>query len=256
MKWKFVDLSVPLEMTESEPEPVKIEWIDHRQGACLLLKESGISADCFPDGIGINLERVQLTSHSGTHVDAPIHYGPTSSEGKKARSIDEMPLEWFFGPGLVLDCRGKNNQVTEKEIKHALERQNLKLEPGDIVLINTSADSLWGQAEYFTNFRGISVEATEWLINHQIKVIGVDSFGFDPPFHKMIESYKQTGNPKALWPCHILGRKREYCQIERLANLALLPTDRKFLVACFPIKLKNCGASPSRVVALLNNEIL
>ncbi|MCI0382488.1 MAG: cyclase family protein [Chlamydiae bacterium] len=251
MKWRLIDLTVPLEATISEPEPVNIEWIDHREGAFLLTRGSGIHADSFPEGLGLSLERIRLTSHSGTHVDAPIHYGPTS-EGKKARSIDEMPLEWFFGPAVVLDCRTENTEpVTCEEIKSALNRQGLDLEAGNIVFINTGADHLWGTSEYFTNFRGFSAEATEWLIDCEIRVIGIDSFGFDPPFQKMIQSYLQTGDPRTLWPCHMLGRKREYCQIERLANLSLLPTDRKFLVSCFPLRLKGCGAGPSRVVALL-----
>jgi kynurenine formamidase len=255
MKWHLVDLTVPLETTTSEPEPINIEWIDHRQGAFLLTKESQVHADSFPEGLGLNLERIQLTSHSGTHVDAPIHYGPTS-QGKKARSIDEMPLDWFFGPAVVLDCRTDHHEhVTCQEIKDALRRQKLSLESGDIVLINTGADRLWGTRDYFTKFRGMSVEATKWLINREIRVIGVDSFGFDPPFHKMIGSYEKTGDQQALWPCHMLGREHEYCQIERLANLSLLPTDCKFLISCFPIRLKGCGAGPSRVVALLSQEV-
>ncbi len=255
MKWHLVDLTVPLETTQSEPEPVKIEWVDHRQGAFLLTQGTGISPDSFPEGLGLSLERIQLTSHSGTHIDAPLHYGPMT-EGEKARSIDEMPLEWFFGPALVLDCRSeKKSPVTSKEIKEALKRQKIELNNGDIVFIHTGADLLWGSSEYFTNFRGVSLEATEWLLDCAVKVIGIDSFGFDPPFCKMIETYQQTKNQKVLWPCHMLGRKREYCQIERLANLSLLPTDRKFLVSSFPIRLKGCGAAPARVVALLTEEV-
>ncbi len=254
MKWHLVDLTIPLESTISEPEPVSIEWIDHRQGAFLLTQGSGVGIDSFPDGLGLNFERIRLTSHSGTHVDAPIHYGP-QTQGKKARSIDEMPLEWFFGPAVALDCRADNTTlVTCDEIKNALNQQQIELEANDIVFINTGADRLWGTREYFTNFRGVSVEATEWLINCNIRVIGIDSFGFDPPFEKMLQSYRQTGDQKTLWPCHMLGRRYEYCQIERLANLSFLPTHKKFLVSCFPIKLKGCGAGPSRVVALLTKE--
>lgn len=255
MKWHLVDLTVPLESTISEPEPINIEWIDHRQGAVLLTQGSGIDADNFPDGLGLNFERIQLTSHSGTHVDAPIHYGPIN-QGRRARSIDEMPIEWFFGSAVVLDCRAKDARhvVTCDEVKNALHRQQIELKAEDIVFINTGADLLWGTREYFTDFRGVSEEATEWLLDCKIRVIGIDSFGFDPPFEKMIHSYQQTGDQKTLWPCHMLGRNHEYCQIERLANLSLLPKDKKFLVSCFPIKLKGCGAAPSRVVALLTKD--
>ncbi|MDP1609101.1 MAG: cyclase family protein [Chlamydiales bacterium] len=255
MKYRLIDLSLPLETTLSEPEPIHIERIDHRQGAVLLTQGSGLHADHFPDGLGLSLERIRLTSHSGTHVDAPLHYGPLS-EGKKARSIDEMPLDWFFGPAVMLDCKTEMSfePVTCDDLKHAIFSQELTLEAGDIVFINTGADSLWGTHEYFTSFRGISAAATEWLLDLGIRVIGVDSFGFDAPFQKMIQSYLQSENSQTLWPCHVLGRSREYCQIERLANLSTLPNRKKFLASCFPIKLKGCGAGPSRVVALLEED--
>ena len=253
MKPMLIDLSLPLEYSESEPEPVEIEFVTHREGAQLLTKISGISPDSFPDGLAVNLERIRLTSHSGTHVDAPLHYGPVS-ENKNARSIDEMPLDWFFGIGVMLDCQLENSDIPVQleEIRKAMESQGLNIEPGDIVLIHTGADKLWGKLEYFTNFRGISLEATEKLLDWGVRVIGVDSFGFDAPFHKMTGKYKTTDDQSSLWPCHMLGRKREYCQIERLTNLALLPKNKKFIISCFPIKLKGCGAGPSRVVAIID----
>ncbi len=256
MQLQCIDLSVPLETSISEPEPVQFEYIDHQQGALLLLKESGINADSFPDGLAVNLERIKLTSHSGTHVDAPLHYGPLC-EGVRAQSIDELPLEWFFGTALVLDCSLKQSEetVSAKELQQAQTIQGLSLNKGDIVFINTGANKLWGRREYFTHFRGISLEATDWLLDCGIKVIGVDSFGFDAPFHKMIQAFQKTGNQHSLWPCHMLGRRRKYCQIERLTNLEALPTKKKFKVSCFPIKLKGCGGGPARVVALLNDEI-
>lgn len=251
MKWRLVDLTLPLESAVSEPEPIAIEWIDHRQGAALLMKEA---PERFPDGLGLSLERVKMTSHSGTHVDAPIHYGPLS-EGQTARCIDELPLEWFFGYGLVLHCEGDFDQtVSRAEIENALKHQRLKLQKGNLVLIYTGADRLWGREEYFTSFRGISREGVLWLLNQGIKVIGVDSFGFDAPFCRMIEKFRKTGNREELWPCHMLGRDREYCQIERMTNLACLPKSKKFLMCCFPIKLKGCGAGQTRAVAFLEKE--
>ncbi len=254
MKWQLVDLSLHLEPSLSEPEPVAIQTVSHKEGASLLTQGSGINPDNFPDGLGLSLERICLTSHSGTHVDAPSHYGPTCMN-QRARAIDEMPLEWFFGPSVVLDCsQNKHTTVSLEEIKEALRVQKITLDPHDIVLINTGAAILWGTTEYFTAFRGMSVEATNWLLDQGIKVIGIDSFGFDAPFKTMIQEHLETGDQKVLWPCHMLGRDREYCQIERLANLDALPKDKKFLTSCFPIKLKGCGAGPSRVVALIIKE--
>lgn len=252
MNVKYIDLSIPLESNLSEPESVEVEFINHREGAEILTKTSGVSPDSFPNGLGVNFERIKMTSHSGTHVDAPLHYGPYCNE-KKARSIDKMPLDWFYGTSLVLDCRGNNTScsVTLEEVKQALFYQQLDISQKDIVLLSTGADSLWGTPEYFTDFRGVDPSVCEWLIDLGVRVIGVDTFGFDLPFHKMLHAFEETQDPGVLWPCHMLGRKNEYCQIERLANLTSLPKNKKFSISCFPISLKNCGAAPARVIAMV-----
>ncbi|WP_437957066.1 cyclase family protein [Sorangium sp. So ce119] len=249
---RFIDLSVILEPTRAEPVPTEIGYVSHEEGADILGKPAGIDRRHFPDGMGLSLEYVRLTSHSGTHVDAPSHYGPTC-EGAPARSIEELPLEWFFQDGVVLDCPGdvRDGPVTRGELLEQLDRIEYRLKPLDIVLIRTGADRLWPTAEYFTNFRGVTEDATAFLVEAGIKVIGVDSFGFDPPFGEMLAEYERTGRQDALWPAHFYGRKREYCQIERLAYLDRIPRPHGFRVACFPIKIKRAGAGWSRVVALV-----
>ncbi|GHC88085.1 cyclase family protein [Streptomyces flavofungini] len=248
---RFVDLSVMVEPTASEPVPVEIEFVSHAEGADILGRAGGIGREEFPDRLGISLEHVKLTSHSGTHVDAPAHYGPFS-EGKRARTIDELPLEWFYGPGVLLHCdTGAKEPVSAQEVETELKRIGHTLAPGDIVLINTGADRLWGSAEYFTDFRGVTREATAYLVEHGVKVMGVDSFGFDAPFSRMLAAYQASGDQAELWPAHVYGREREYCHIERLSNLTAISRPTGFTVACFPIKLKDAGAGWSRVVAMV-----
>lgn len=249
---RFIDLSLTIEEVTSEPEPARIEYIDHKEGANILGKPFELSDKDFPDGMGVNLERVQLTSHTGTHLDAPFHYGPIY-EGAPSMTIEEVPLSWCYGNGVLIDLSETNSEVpvTVEEIKNHLKSLNYNICENDIVLINTGADKLWGTKEYFTHFRGISLEATEFLLEKKVKVIGVDSFGFDPPFHRMLLKYQETGLKEYLWPAHVLGRKKEYCQIERLTNLSAIPVPTGFTVSCFPIKIKNSGAGWSRVVAII-----
>lgn len=249
---KFYDLSLEISPNDSEPVPVEIDYISHQDGADILGKSIGIDHQSFPDQIGLTLEHVRLTSHTGTHIDAPLHYGPVS-EGKPAKSISELPLAWFHSDGVKIDCLGDHSDgaVTKEEVILALQTMSYSLKALDIVLLNTGADRYWGRPEYFTHFRGVSREATQWLVEQGIKVIGIDSFGFDAPFHAMLDSYKKTKDSSVLWPAHIYGREKEYCQIERLANLHLLPRSFDFKVSCFPIKIAGCGAGWSRVVALL-----
>lgn len=249
---RFVDLSLPLETGCSEPVPVEIERIDHQRGGDLLGEPANLSHRDFPDQAGLSLEIVRAATHAGTHVDAPSHYGP-SCEGKPARTIDQLPLEWFFGRGVVVDCRegAPEEDISESELAERFEAMRYRIQPRDIVLIQTGADKLWGRPEYFTHFRGMGRAATEWLLDQGVRVIGIDTFGFDAPFRVMLDRFHDSGSTEALWPAHMVGREREYCQIERLANLDQLPSGGGFDVACFPIRIRDCGAAWSRVVAFL-----
>jgi len=249
---QLIDLSVTMEPTDGEPVPVQIEYVNHQEGADLLGKPAGIDRTAFPDGIGLSIEFVKLTTHSGTHIDAPAHYGPLC-EGKTAKTIEDLPLDWFFHDGVLIDCSEgpADRPIAAAEIEQKLAIMKYDIKPYDIVLLRTGADKYWEKAEYFTNFRGVTREATEWLVLRGVKVIGIDSFGFDAPFHRMLSEYKEKQQSDVLWPAHLYGREKEYCQIERLANLDKIPVTTGFTVACFPIKIRNCGAGWSRVVALI-----
>jgi kynurenine formamidase len=250
---RIIDLSQPLAPNASEPVAVEVEHISHARGGDLLGAPAGIGASAFPDGLGLSLEMVRAASHAGTHVDAPAHYGPLC-EGRPARTIDELPLDWFFGDGVVIDCRrGRPDEdIGAAEIEERLAATGYEIRPFDIVLIWTGGERLWGRPEYFTEFRGMSRAATCWLLERGVKVIGIDTFGFDPPFHVMLDRHRASGRAEDLWPAHVWGRHQEYCQIERLANLEQIDRPFGFKVACFPIKLTGCGAGWSRVVALLD----
>ncbi len=251
---QFIDLSLEIGPNNSEPVPVEIQYVDHQQGAELLGEAYGLSNRDFPDGLGLSLEYIKLTSHTGTHIDAPIHYGPFT-DGLPARTISELPLEWFYGQGVIIDCTdmSKGILIHREEIKTKLDEMSYKIKPYDIVLIKTGGDKLWGEKSYFTDFRGMTKEATQFLVEQGVKVIGIDTFGFDAPFRFMLEQYSIHKDKSHLWPAHIYGREREYCQIERLANLDKVPIDYGFRIACFPVKIKNCGAGWARVVAIIEN---
>jgi kynurenine formamidase len=249
-----IDLSLCIDTNTVEPIPVRVERVSHAAGADILGKPIGIGHESFPDGMGLSLETVTLTTHTGTHVDAPIHYGPLC-EGRPARTIGELPLDWFYADGVLIDCDDdpERGAITVAEIAGALDRAAYALKPRDIVLIKTNGDRLYGTPEYFTRFRGVSLESTRWLLDQGIKIIGVDTFGFDPPFNTMLKKYQDTRNPGALWPAHIHGRTKEYCQIERLANLSQLKRPCGFKVCCFPINVEGCGGGWSRVVAIVED---
>lgn len=250
---KIIDLSIPLEKSPSEqPINVDITYNSHAAGAEFLCQFLGCTKDDLPDGIGCATEKISLTSHSGTHIDAPWHYYPVS-EGKKARTIDEMPLEWFFSNGVILDMQYKprGTAITIDDIQKALNNIDYTIKPLDIVLLHTGSDKYWGKPEYFDAGCGLTKDSTLWLLNQGIKVIGIDAWGLDQPFWAIKEEFKRTHNKDIIWQAHYAGIDVEYCQIEKLANLDKLPQPTGFKVACFPIKIKDAGAGWCRAVAIL-----
>jgi kynurenine formamidase len=251
---RFVDLSFTLAMNESERIPLKIRYVDHQLGAKQMSDVFGVPASDLPDGLGWAGEELTLITHAGTHMDAPWHYGPHSG-GAPARSIDTIPLEWCYGPGVVLDLRDKadGEQITISDLQRVLANMDHSLSAGEIVLLMTGADGHWGTPEYPERGSGIGRDATLWLIEQGIKVIGIDAWGFDRPFGKMRQEYEQTQNASVIWPAHFAGREREYCQLEKLTNLNLLPP-KGFTVICFPIKVERGSAGWARVVALLDSR--
>lgn len=249
---KIIDLSVPLEPSPSEPQVVEVTHEAHEQGMSTMKAIFKCSEDDLPQGLGWAVDTVKASSHAGTHVDSPWHYFPTT-EGKKARTIDEMPLDWFYNDGVVLDMRHKpaGSAITIDDLKEALKSIGYQLKPGDIVLIQTGTDKYWGKAEYFGAGCGMSKSATLWLIDQGIRVMGIDAWGWDRPFWAIKEEFQKTKEKSILWGAHFAGIEKEYCHIEKLANLDKLPAPFGFKVACFPVKLTGGSAGWCRVVAIL-----
>jgi kynurenine formamidase len=249
---KIIDLSVPIEESPSEPLPVKVAHESHHQSVERMASFFGCTEKDLPDGSGWANDSVVMGAHAGTHVDAPWHYFPTT-EGKRARTIDEMPLEWFYHDGVVLDMRHKprGSGVTVEDLEKALEKINYEIKSWDIVMIQTGADKLWGKAEYFDAGCGMTRESTLWLVEQGVRVMGIDAWGWDRPFWAIREDFAGTGNKDVLWGAHFAGREKEYCHIEKLANLDRLPRPFGFKVACFPVKLAGGSAGWARVVAII-----
>lgn len=253
----LVDLSIGIEDgAASEPDPASIDRMDHREGAEWLaqnLQAMGrdVEADDFPDGTALAWEEIEAITHTATHMDAPYHYGAESG-GDAARTIDEVPLEWGLSEAVVLDVRhlDAGEEISIEHLQTALDDLGHDLSEGEIVLIQTGADKLWGSGAYLTDFPGMGREATLWLLDRGIKVIGTDAYGFDKPFLEMGRRFEETGDDGELWPAHLAGRKQEYCQIEKMANLDELPRKTEVPLVAFPIVVENGSAGWVRPVAV------
>jgi kynurenine formamidase len=149
-KVRIVDLSIPTEESPSDPSPVEVIHETHEQSVEVMKLAFGCNQDDLPQGLAWANDTITLGTHAGTHIDAPWHYFPTS-EGKRARTIDELPLEWFYSDGMVLDMRHKpkGSLITIDDLREALYKIGYKIKPWDIVMIQTGADKFWGKAGYF-----------------------------------------------------------------------------------------------------------
>ncbi|HNA52162.1 MAG TPA: cyclase family protein, partial [Mycobacterium sp.] len=148
---RFVDISVTLQAGIASDPPghlPEIDYYDHKQTAAEVVSFfPGAKVEDLPDGEGWAIERVRVTTHNGTHVDAPYHYASTMDGGKRAITIDEVPLEWCLQPAVKLDFRHfpDGYVATAADVEQELARIGHTLAPLEIVLVNTSAGTRYGR---------------------------------------------------------------------------------------------------------------
>jgi kynurenine formamidase len=231
-------------------ERVEITYSTHAEGAAQAEALLHVPPDLLRDGEGWAVEEfTRLATHSVTHVDAPWHYNSVV-RGQRAATIDELPLEWFFSEGVVLDMTAKadGDKVEVGDLEAALSGIGYTLKPLDIVLVWTGRDAFYGQADYVWRGCAVTAEATRWLYDRGVRVMGVDAWGWDGPLDRQAREALARKEKGVFWSAHQCGLA--YSQIERLVNLGSLPPFG-FKVACFPLKVQGGSAGPARVVAIL-----
>jgi kynurenine formamidase len=230
-----------------------IEYRSHRDTAPMVAaRYEGLKPEQLIEGEGYAIEFLKVNTHNGTHVDAPWHYASTMDRGKPAARIDELPLDWFYGPGVKLDFRHfeDGHVATAAEVEAELARIAHKLKPGDIVLVNTSAGRRFGAEDYVRAGCGMGREATLYLTSRGVHVTGTDSWSWDAHFSHMAKRYAETKDVGVIWEGHKAGREIGYCHIEKLHNLEVLPP-KGFTVSCFPVKIRGASAGWTRAVAFV-----
>ena len=169
------------------------------------------------DNDGVNITRITLGSHTGTHVDAQSHF---LANGNR---VENEPLEKFAGEALVIDASRKHGEgITRQDL------ENHKVNAGDIILLYT------GTGGTATRFAYLEVSAAEWVVEHSVKCVGIDTLSLekygrkDAPVHKML-----------------LGKNIGI--VENIANLEKFVNRRLFFV-CLPLPLGGADGSPARAV--------
>ena len=220
--------------------------------------EMGVDVSALPDGEYAAVERCHLTTHNGTHLDAPYHFFSTMDHrlvpgGRPSLRIDEVPLDWCMQPAVKLDFRHLPDGyvATPGDVEAELLRIGHSLRPLEIVVVNTRAGSRYGEADYLDAGCGMGLEATLWLLERGVRLTGTDGWSWDAPFSHTKRRVAETGDARLLWEGHRAGREIGYCHIEKLHNLEALPPDG-FEIACFPVKVHRGSAGWTRAVAILN----
>lgn len=182
---------------------------------------------------GFESRFLRMSDHSGTHIDAPIHFI------RGGESTAEMDLTKTYGQAVLLDVssvKAPDEPVTADMLTKAEQRQGIKVQPDDIVLVRTRT-AQWGEDGFFTE-HAFATCAGDWLLERQVKCIGLDLANID-----VHDNMKREVHLKLLSaPIYI---------VENLVNLEQLPLHERFTFMALPLKLKNATASPVRAVAFI-----
>ncbi len=262
MPRRLIDISVALKAgIASDPPQMlpQIEYLDHRQTAPAMAQYMGVRVDQLPDGEYAAVEKVQISTHNGTHLDAPYHFFSTMNHalkpgGEPSWRIDEVPLEWCFQPGVKLDFRHfpAGYIVTPGDVEAELKRIGHTLAPLEIVLVNTAAGARYGQDDFVDSGCGMGKAATMWMLERGVRLTGIDGWSWDAPFSSTKAKIAAGGDPSLIWEGHRAGREIGYSHLEKLSNLEQLPADG-FEVVCFPVKVHRASAGWTRAVAIVHD---
>lgn len=216
---RLLDLSIPIDSTTpfypGDPEP----------RVC-------VAATIARDGF--NVSRLELGSHSGTHCDAPAHFL------EDGLALDQLPLERFVGPGLLIDATGLEERapIGWDRIAPQVDR----VEPGAIVLLHTGWDQRRRDPSYFAH-PFLDGDACARLLSLGVRTIGIDAINLDET---------PTGElDRSTFRCHEAISRAGGVIVENLTNLQALYGIERPLVSVLPLHLPGADGAPTRAVAMV-----
>ena len=204
-------ISNSLPMFPGSPKPQFISW-------------STINKD------GYNLELLFLSSHSGTHMDAPFHF---IKNGKK---IHEIPANRFVNDAILIKLQKKANQAISKNDIIKFEKNHGKIPKNATIIFLTGWQKNLQSKDYFKKNPGLSVSAAKYLASKKINLVGIDSPSIDL-------------GTNAKFSVHQILSKNNILIVENLTNLEKI-LKNPFKLVVLPLKLKDATGSPVRAIAL------
>ena len=196
------------------------------------------TAPRFDSGFSFQTKGFLMNDNGPTHVDSFSHLDPDPS----AQSIDEMPLELFYGDAVCIDVTGAEprTDIPVSRVEQGLTDAGQEVHPGDIVLFYTgTATKYGGTPEYVSEFPGLGADVAEWIVGHGVKSFGIDTCTPDNPTSR-------------IYPIHMMGRAHHITHYENLTNLDQV-VGRRFTFIGLPLKLKGAHGGPTRAVAVLDD---
>jgi len=181
--------------------------------------------------IGYNITQLSLSTHQGTHLDAPFHF---FDDGK---TVDQMRLDQFYGPAALIDLAPKGQLKPKTPLTVAMFRPHARhFRRGAKIIYRTGWSRQFGTREFFSDFPTLTLDAARWIAAKGIGLLGMD-----------------TPTPSTDWKeCHhvLLGRGVEMVIVEALTNLDQVPP--RFTFIGFPLNVKGRDGAPIRAVALVD----
>ena len=218
MTLKFIDLTLPISEKiptfPGSPQPIFIQW-------------ENIKDD------GYNLELLFLSSHTGTHLDAPYHF---LEKGKK---IHEISLKRLIINAILIKIRKRRDQAITKTDIQKFEKKHGKIPNESTIVFWTGWQKMIKNDSYFVNNPGLSVTAAKYLISKKTNLVGIDSPSID------------LGKEKRFLIHHLFA-KNDVLIVENLANLDKIKS-WKFQLAVLPMKLENATGAPVRAVGIIDD---
>lgn len=196
------------------------------------------TAPRFEGGFSFQTWGFMMNDNGPTHVDSFSHFNPDP----KALTIDQMPLDLFYGDAICLDVTkfAPETDIEASDLDEALANSGQELRRGDIVLFYTGTfNRLQGTKEYLTDFAGLGASASQWIVDKGVKSFGVDTPTPDNPISKT-------------YPCHMMCRANNITHYENLANLDQV-ANKRFTFIGLPLKVRGAHGGPTRAAALVED---
>ena len=181
---------------------------------------------------GYNLELLFLSTHTGTHIDAPYHFV------KKGQKIDQIMTKRLVTEAILIKIRKGSDQAITKADIQKFEKKYEKIDDGSTVIFHTGWQKNLKKRSYFLKNPGLTISAAKYLALKKINLVGIDSPSID------------LGKDEKFSVHHILA-KNGILIVENLANLEKIHSGKFHLIVA-PLKLKNATGSPVRAIALVD----